>query len=233
MPDVPASTDALADPVAAPTTTEPTVPDSVAPKPEDVAKAVNASQMAARVARGLEVKVDKLTEAFSQLQVPNAPEPGQPKDAPLPAGLEDRMKELELKVQASEAALAKEKLDAAILQEAGKKGVDPHRIDYLTYKLKQEHGSALTFEGVPDAIAPDQRTSISALLDGLLGTSEGAVFKAAPTATTLPTQGTEAAPEKKTIKRADFDAMARDPKQRDAYKATLADMKAGTLQLAD
>jgi len=228
-----------AEPVSAPEAPQ-TEPAPVQSEPTDkteARKAFDASQMAMRKLRDSEVAIktltDEVTALRSQLAKPAAPEP-KPKPDAMPAGVEGRLQELEGKLEASEAMRAKEKLDAEILGAATKQGVDPQRVDYLTYKLKNEHGDALTHEGVPDPMTDGAKMSVPTLISSLLKTPDGAVFKAAPQTATLPTQSTDSpAPQTKTMKRAEFDAMARDPQQRDAYKATIADMKAGNLQLED
>jgi len=154
-------------------------------KVDKVEKAFNASQMAMRQTREMLDTVKALREEVSSWKEQQSKAKAK-MPAELPAGLEDRMKDLESKLQASESARAKEKLDSTILHAASKKGVDPRRIDYLTYKLKQQHGDTLTHEGIPDAFADGKHTSVDALIEGLLGTDEGAVFKAAPQTAKLP-----------------------------------------------
>lgn len=174
-----------------------------------------------RIADELQGKVEKLTSTTS---VQEPPKP--------PAGVEERLNKLASELESERLARAEEKLQIKIMEAAGKHGVSPDRVDYLDYKLRKAN-AGLTADGVKDSSNPNARISVDTLVASLLSTPEGAVFKPAPNAASLPTAGTNAGASvaKKTMKLSEWNAIAK--KGGEAYKQVHASVKVGELVLVD
>jgi hypothetical protein len=150
----------------------------------------------------------------------------------LPQGVEAELKELRAELAEQKRVAAQEKLDAEIMRSATALGVDPSRVKYLKMELRESHGKDLTHEGTPDAMDPSKCISVETIIAGILRSPAGAMFKAAPSAASLPiANANQKVDSTRKISRADFDAIAK--KRGQAYTDTLAALKAGQLSIVD
>lgn len=143
---------------------------------ETVTKAFNASQMSIRMVKEMQDSLAKLTEQLSTKQA----------EVKKPAGVEEQLAALQRRVDEADANAARDRLNSELVKAASANKVASERMDYLEFKLRKEHGEKLTDRGIPDPTAPGAMISIATLVAGLISRPEGAVFKMAPTAATLP-----------------------------------------------
>jgi hypothetical protein len=101
-------------------------------------------------------------------------------------GIEEKVTALQKELESERARAAADRLEKAITLAASEHHVAADRMEFLEFKLRKAHGDSLTDKGVPDETAPGKLISISALVQGLLQSKEGAVFRSAPAATSLP-----------------------------------------------
>ncbi len=173
---------------------------------------------------GMAYKLDRLmenvTKRLESVQQPQPPAQAPATPAPKsPAGVEERLDKLTLELEQERAARKEEKLQIAVMAAASKAGVAPERMDYLDYKLRRAHGSALSADGVPDPSNPSARISIETLVTSLMSTTEGAVFKAAPVTSSLPSAAPTKTPDGKRIfKASEFAKIPPDIRQSGNYE---------------
>ena len=218
----PAATAAAASPTAASAPAQSvTVEPMVALSKADYEALKGSVHRANRVADELNAKIEKLQ--------------GQPTPQSVgkPAGVEEQLAALQKRLDESESNAARDRLSAALTKAAQENGVAADRMDYLAYKLQQKHGKDLSDKGVPDATAPGAHITVNTLVAGLLASSEGAVFKSAPVAASLPSAGNKSAASvaTKTMKLSEWNDLAKAGGE--AYKQAHAAVKAREIRLVD